>query len=74
MRNSLGIKNPQKMTIDVTPKAVAARQAAIVAEEAKLAAENQAMTTAVSEVFVDEAGTSEQLQPAKKLSKAKKEA
>jgi hypothetical protein len=43
MRNSLGIKNPQKMTIDVTPKGIAARKAAIEAEEAKLAAETKAI-------------------------------
>lgn len=41
MRNSLGIKNPQKMTIDVTPSGVAARKAAIAAEEAKLASETK---------------------------------
>jgi hypothetical protein len=68
-RNSLGIKNPQKMTIDVTPKAVVARQAAIAAEEAKLAAENQATATEVSEVFVDEA---EVLGEVKKSTKGKK--
>lgn len=44
MRNSLGIKNPQKMTIDVTPKGVAARKVAIADEEAKIAAEAAAIT------------------------------
>lgn len=41
MRRGLGLE-PQKVTLDVTPKAVAARKAAIAAEEAKIAAEAEA--------------------------------
>jgi len=72
MRNSLGIKNPQKMTIDVTPAGVAARKAAIAAEEAKLAAEAQAVTEEIgSEApsFIAEAEAP--VEDVKKSSKAK---
>jgi len=44
MRNSLGIKNPQAVTLDVTPAGVAARKAAIEAEEARIALETQEVT------------------------------
>jgi len=37
-------QSPQKMTIDVTPKGVATRKAAIAAEEAKIAAETKAIS------------------------------
>jgi len=75
MRNSLGIKNPQKMTIDVTPAGVAARKAAIAAEEAKLAAEAQAVTEEIgpeASSFVAEAEAP--VEDVKKSSKGKKAA
>jgi hypothetical protein len=42
MRKGLGLE-PQRLTLDVTPKGVAARKAAIAAEEAKIAAETLAI-------------------------------
>jgi hypothetical protein len=54
MRNSLGIKNPQKMTIDVTPAGIAARKAAIAAEETKIALENQESTVTEAEAEATE--------------------
>ena len=47
MRKGLGME-PQKVTLDVTPAAVAARKAAIEAEEAKIAAETKASSDAVA--------------------------
>lgn len=42
MRKSLGM-DPKKVTLDVTPKGVAARKVAIAVEEAKIAAETNAI-------------------------------
>ena len=43
IRKSLGIKGPVNLTLDVTPKGIAARKAAIEAEEAKIATETKAI-------------------------------
>ncbi len=59
---------PQKMTIDVTPKGIAARKAAIVAEEAKLAAETQAISEDLGPekaAFVTEAETPAEIKKSK---------
>ena len=68
MRQGLGLE-PQRMTIDVTPKGIAARKAAIAAEEAKLVAETQAITDDLGPekaAFVAEAET-----PAAEIKKSK---
>jgi len=57
MRAGLGLE-PQKMTIDVTPSGVAARNKAIAAEEARIAAETKAIDEDLGEApasFVKEA-------------------
>jgi len=72
MRNSFGIKNPQKMTIDVTPAGIAARKAAIAAEEAKLASENQAITTELGPETAGFVGEAEVPGEVKKSTKGKK--
>ncbi len=43
IRQGLGIKQPQNITLDVTPAGIAARKAAIEAEEARIAAETKAV-------------------------------
>jgi len=51
IRNSMGVKAPQNITLDVTPAGVAARTAAIKAEEAKIASEE---TVAVAPAIVED--------------------
>lgn len=73
MRNSLGIKNPQAVTLDVTPAGVAARKAAIAAEEAKIAAETQAVAEEIgpeNASFVGEAETPVEIKKSKKKTQA----
>lgn len=41
MRKGLGMEEPQRVTLDVTPEGIAKRQAAIKAEENRIAAETQ---------------------------------
>lgn len=43
IRQGLGIKQPQNITLDVTPAGIAARKVAIEAEEARIAAETKAV-------------------------------
>jgi hypothetical protein len=68
MRKGLGLE-PQRITLDVTPKAVAARKAAIAVEEAKLAAETQKVTDELgSEApsFVSEGESPKEVKKSKK--------
>jgi len=72
IRKGLGME-PQKVTLDVTPAGVAARKAAIEAEEARIAAETKAIDEDLGPVVagsVDEATAP--VEPAKKASKGSK--
>ena len=67
---------PQKMTIDVTPKGVATRKAAIEVEEAKIAAETKAISEelgAETSAFTDEAEAPVEVKKSKAEKKKAKE-
>lgn len=70
MRKAFGMEQPQKVTLDVTPAGVAKRQAAIKAEEAKIAAETQEIE---KDLGSETAGFSEEAEaPTEKKSGKKK--
>jgi len=71
IRNSMGVKAPQNITLDVTPAGVAARTEAIKAEEAKIAVEAAAMIETAMPSSLTSAVTAE---PEVKKSKVKKKA
>jgi hypothetical protein len=72
MRQSMGLE-PQKVTLDVTPRGIAARKAAIDAEEARIAAETKAIDKDLGEAgpagFVKEAEAPAEVKVKKPLKK-----